>query len=147
MKQTKKDVVGLEGLLIQPIQRIPRYILLLDTLNGKTPDNHPDKENAQEASKSLQRVMNYLDQDITSHEFRQKFLDFGAKIKGASVMPPFPPSFSSFLPSLFPLLLPSPPSLFSPLSSLFPLHFYSPTLPFSLFLHSLSSLFQFPFIT
>ena len=124
MKQTKKDVVGLEGLLIQPIQRIPRYILLLDTLNGKTPDNHPDKENAQEASKSLQRVMNYLDQDITSHEFRQKFLDFGAKIKGASVMPPFPsPSPRS-----------SPPySLSSPsLSSLFPPFVF----PFSLFLHS-----------
>lgn len=75
----------MEGLLIQPIQRIPRYILLLNELERKTPDNHPDKDNLQRASEEFDRVLTYLDKDITSHEFREKFLNMGTKIKGAEV--------------------------------------------------------------
>ena len=79
-------VKALEGLLIQPIQRIPRYILLLNELERKTPDNHPDKENLKRASDELDRVLTYLDKDITSHEFREKFLNMGTKVKGAEVL-------------------------------------------------------------
>lgn len=67
-----------------PIQRIPRIILLLGELQRKTPEGHPDKETLGQASEALDEVMNYLDKDITSEEFRAKFLDMGTKFKGAS---------------------------------------------------------------
>ncbi len=31
--------------LIQPVQRIPRYVLLLEDIKNLTPPNHPDYEN------------------------------------------------------------------------------------------------------
>ena len=38
-----------------------------------------------ELVEALDEVMNYLDKDITSEEFREKFLAMGSKFKGASV--------------------------------------------------------------
>jgi hypothetical protein len=77
--------VSLEGLLIQPIQRIPRYILLLGELERKTDATHPDKTILTEAIGCMDRVMTYLDQDITSQEYREKFLTMGTKFGGAAV--------------------------------------------------------------
>lgn len=68
-----------------PIQRIPRIILLLGELQRKTPDTHPDKDLLGQAIESLDEVMNYLDKDITSEEFRAKFLNMGKKFKGGNV--------------------------------------------------------------
>jgi len=79
----EKGAVSLEGLLIQPVQRIPRYILLLGELHRKTPDNHPDKQNLADAIAGMERVMTYLDSEITSHEYREKFLALGARVRGA----------------------------------------------------------------
>eukprot|EP01103_Thecamoeba_quadrilineata_P007259 TRINITY_DN1707_c0_g2_i2.p1 TRINITY_DN1707_c0_g2~~TRINITY_DN1707_c0_g2_i2.p1 ORF type:complete len:565 (+),score=92.42 TRINITY_DN1707_c0_g2_i2:40-1734(+) len=46
----------LPALLITPIQRIPRYRLLLEELNKYTPDDHPDKSNGLKALKSISEV-------------------------------------------------------------------------------------------
>lgn len=43
----RKEVLpvgGLEGLLIMPIQRIPRYVLLLEDLLKATPEGHCDRD-------------------------------------------------------------------------------------------------------
>merc|ERR1712137_1425581 len=79
-----KATVKLESLIIMPVQRIPRIILLLGELGRKTPEDHADKALLEEAGQALDDVMNYLDKDITSEEFRTKFLDMGTKFKGAS---------------------------------------------------------------
>ena len=79
-----KATVKLESLIIMPIQRIPRIILLLGELQRKTADEHPDKEILGQAIDALDGVMNFLDKDITSEEFREKFLQMGTKFKGGS---------------------------------------------------------------
>ena len=43
----------LESLLIQPIQRVPRYILLLSDLLRNTPEDHPDRELIDRAIKEI----------------------------------------------------------------------------------------------
>lgn len=40
-----QNAIIIESLLIQPIQRIPRYSLLLEDLFKNTPMDHPDYEN------------------------------------------------------------------------------------------------------
>jgi len=78
-----KGVVALENLLIKPIQRIPRYVLLVEELYRKTPISHPDKDNLQEAIKKLQKLTTFLDQEITSYENRELFLSLAQQIHGA----------------------------------------------------------------
>ena len=36
--------LDMQSLLIEPIQRIPRYPMLIERLAALTPDEHPDKE-------------------------------------------------------------------------------------------------------
>merc|ERR1712137_849715 len=57
----EKATVKLESLIIMPVQRIPRIILLLGELQRKTPDTHPDKDILGQAIEALDEVMNYLD--------------------------------------------------------------------------------------
>jgi len=80
--KTEKAATKLESLLIQVIQRIPRWILLLNECASKTPAGHPDLEYLGPAAQALDDVMNYLNADITSHEFREKFLNMRSKVKG-----------------------------------------------------------------
>jgi hypothetical protein len=79
-----KATVKLESLIIMPVQRIPRIILLLTELSRKTPEDHPDKKLLDDAVVALDEVMNFLDKDITSEEFRAKFLNMGSKVKGGA---------------------------------------------------------------
>ena len=58
----------LPNLLIQPIQRIPRYNLLLRDLLAKTDASHPDHEYLSAGLETLESVMNYLDANITQAE-------------------------------------------------------------------------------
>lgn len=75
---------SLEGLLIQPVQRIPRYIMLLGELLRKTDESHVDFPALEKSITELEQVMTKLDMEITAHEFREKFLSMGSKIKGAT---------------------------------------------------------------
>lgn len=52
----------IEGLLITPIQRIPRYMLLLTDLISKTPQDHPDYN---DLTKSFERCVSLLEYDPT----------------------------------------------------------------------------------
>ena len=56
--QTKKELVGFDlySLLIQPIQRIPRYRLLFEELLKNTPEFHPDYEPMSKTLQSIQDV-------------------------------------------------------------------------------------------
>ena len=72
------------NLLIQPIQRIPRYNLLLRDLLEKTDATHPDYNHLKVALATLEGVMEYLDKNITEIENIEKMLKFSS-VKGADV--------------------------------------------------------------
>ena len=50
----------LNALLITPVQRIPRYKLLLDDMIKNTPRYHPDKENLMEARTQIDAIAWYI---------------------------------------------------------------------------------------
>lgn len=83
--RTVKAATKLENLLIQVIQRIPRWILLLNECASKTPAGHPDSQYLPDAASALDRVVSYLNEDITSSEQREKFLNMRTKLKGVDV--------------------------------------------------------------
>jgi hypothetical protein len=53
---------SLDSFLIMPVQRIPRYILLLSELKKHTPSDHPDYPKITEAWTSMQEVANYVNE-------------------------------------------------------------------------------------
>jgi hypothetical protein len=52
--------MDLEHLLIMPVQRVPRYNLLLEDLFKKTPDDHIDKEDLRMACDKLHSIANKI---------------------------------------------------------------------------------------
>ena len=82
--ETKANTLRLPNLLIQPIQRIPRYNLLIRDLLAKTPEEHPDHKHLTAALTILEGVMEYLDKNITLMENNEKILKFSS-VKGAEV--------------------------------------------------------------
>jgi hypothetical protein len=60
--------LALDHLLIMPIQRIPRYTLLLGELLRSTEPNHPDYDDLKKAIKSLEDVRSFT--SILCHRFR-----------------------------------------------------------------------------
>lgn len=52
----------LQSYLIMPIQRIPRYVLLLTDLFKSTPEGHPDYEDLSKALKKMEDVAKYVNQ-------------------------------------------------------------------------------------
>jgi len=66
----------LMNLLITPVQRIPRYEMLLKQLIKYTPKEHPDSKNINKAYTSVLSVADFLNegkkQDLTLHKFERK---------------------------------------------------------------------------
>jgi len=54
--------VGLLSLLVMPIQRIPRYRMLLETLVKHTPEMHPDFSTLQESLVLVSKVAESINQ-------------------------------------------------------------------------------------
>eukprot|EP01105_Mastigella_eilhardi_P002309 TRINITY_DN1282_c1_g1_i14.p1 TRINITY_DN1282_c1_g1~~TRINITY_DN1282_c1_g1_i14.p1 ORF type:complete len:480 (-),score=135.88 TRINITY_DN1282_c1_g1_i14:2355-3794(-) len=52
--------LNLQGLLITPVQRLPRYVLLLRDLLKNTPASHPDEEPLRQALKEMQELADYV---------------------------------------------------------------------------------------
>jgi hypothetical protein len=62
----------LSSLLITPIQRIPRYILLLKELQRSTPKTHPDSEILSSALESFEALAVHLDKVKNSADTKEK---------------------------------------------------------------------------
>lgn len=60
--------LDLEALLIQPVQRIPRYRLLLEDLVKNTPASHPDKANLEASLSNIRDVANDINESIRATE-------------------------------------------------------------------------------
>ena len=50
-----RGLASLPAFLISPVQRLPRYLLLLKDLFKCTPEDHPDYQNVQKAYDSLSK--------------------------------------------------------------------------------------------
>ncbi|KAH3759611.1 protein ECT2 [Pelomyxa schiedti] len=54
--------LNVNGLLITPVQRIPRYVLLLTDLLKSTPEGHPDHDPLKRALESVKALADYINQ-------------------------------------------------------------------------------------
>ena len=62
--QAKSSCLDLESFLIMPVQRIPRYLMLLQNLLKYTPDGHPDHHNLRRALDLLQERLVRINQEV-----------------------------------------------------------------------------------
>jgi hypothetical protein len=64
--------LSLEHLLIMPVQRMPRYVMLLTELSRATPFTHPDKDDIEKAIAKLQEVTQHVNDFIKKAESSKK---------------------------------------------------------------------------
>ncbi|KAJ1942095.1 hypothetical protein FBU59_003301, partial [Linderina macrospora] len=60
--------LSFQSYLLLPVQRIPRYKLLLDDLLRNTPPSHVDHENIKDALKTIEEVASFVNENIQEHE-------------------------------------------------------------------------------
>jgi len=72
----------LSSLLIMPVQRIPRYALLLTELIKLTNEGHPDLENLRKAEKLVKEIAGSLNEFIKDAEGRNKVLSISNSLVG-----------------------------------------------------------------
>jgi hypothetical protein len=65
-----------------PIQRIPRYLLLLKELIKHTPESHPDFTNLNEAHDKIQKVANALNEAEREAESMHKIYLIQTSLEG-----------------------------------------------------------------
>jgi len=68
----REGVLDLMSLLIQPVQRIPRYKLLLEDVLKKTPESHPDNKDLKLALQKIEDIANTVNESIRKYENLQK---------------------------------------------------------------------------
>ncbi|XP_069133251.1 rho guanine nucleotide exchange factor 39-like [Argopecten irradians] len=75
-QEDKPEVKGLKinALLITPVQRVPRYKLLLEDLMEHTSPDHHDYEHLQEATKQVTDIAAHINDHIKQHDNFQKML-------------------------------------------------------------------------
>eukprot|EP00010_Vexillifera_abyssalis_P005062 CAMPEP_0201551350 /NCGR_PEP_ID=MMETSP0173_2-20130828/7538_1 /ASSEMBLY_ACC=CAM_ASM_000268 /TAXON_ID=218659 /ORGANISM="Vexillifera sp., Strain DIVA3 564/2" /LENGTH=578 /DNA_ID=CAMNT_0047961573 /DNA_START=240 /DNA_END=1972 /DNA_ORIENTATION=- len=71
--------MSLEHLLIMPVQRIPRYNLLLSDLIKKTSESHPDFVNLNKALLSTKQVADHVNKSIHQSENLKKLIAQSSK--------------------------------------------------------------------
>lgn len=74
--------LNLGALLITPVQRVPRYKLLLESLLNKTPRDHPDFEKLQDATVEINKVAHHINENIRQRENFQKMLSIQNALTG-----------------------------------------------------------------
>ncbi|KAG0306876.1 hypothetical protein BGZ98_001529 [Dissophora globulifera] len=73
-----------QAYLMLPVQRIPRYRMLLESLLRHTPDDHPDHRKLQTAFESMEQTANFVNETIRQHEMFGEMLDLQSRITGFS---------------------------------------------------------------
>ncbi|KAJ2742871.1 hypothetical protein GGI20_004174 [Coemansia sp. BCRC 34301] len=84
---TQIGQVGLDGHLLTPVQRLPRYRMLLMDLLSNTPANHPDHESLYSALKDLNRTIYEVNEKkrVFEHQFRLRKIQ--EKVAGSAEIP------------------------------------------------------------
>ncbi|KAJ1818676.1 hypothetical protein LPJ56_003796, partial [Coemansia sp. RSA 2599] len=84
---TQLGQVGLDGHLLTPVQRLPRYrMLLLDLLNN-TPEDHPDHEALYAALKELNRTIYEVNEKKRVFENQSRLRKIQEKVVGSAEIP------------------------------------------------------------
>lgn len=78
----KLNKLGLLSFLILPVQRIPRYVLLLSDLLKNTVPQHPDYENIKAALQQIKELADYINIRKQDSEEINKILAIQQKIIG-----------------------------------------------------------------
>ena len=65
-----------------PVQRIPRYKLLLEDLLKKTVETHPDYLNLKKAYQVIENVATFVNETIRQHEMFINMLDIQKSLTG-----------------------------------------------------------------
>eukprot|EP00049_Salpingoeca_infusionum_P012075 m.214233 g.214233 ORF g.214233 m.214233 type:complete len:822 (-) comp15100_c2_seq1:251-2716(-) len=81
MEQPRCGKLWLDDHLIGPIQRLPRYILLLRDLNKRTPDTHVDKNYLPEAIARLEKLTQKVNQSKATAEKSLKMVEIQRMVK------------------------------------------------------------------
>jgi hypothetical protein len=70
----------LGGLMIQPVQRIPRFVMMLEDLIKNTWDIHTDLEGLQLACQEIKKVATYINEQKREFENTEKLVALQSKI-------------------------------------------------------------------
>ncbi|KAF9124881.1 hypothetical protein BGW39_007840 [Mortierella sp. 14UC] len=71
-----------QSYLMLPVQRIPRYRMLLESLLRHTPEDHPDHRKLQTAFESMEQTANFVNETIRQHEMFGEMVGLRSKITG-----------------------------------------------------------------
>lgn len=71
-----------QSYLMLPVQRIPRYRMLLEGLLRHTPEEHPDHRKLQTAFESMEQTANFVNETIRQHEMFGEMVGLQSKITG-----------------------------------------------------------------
>jgi hypothetical protein len=82
VKHPELGSAGLPHYLIQPIQRVPRYVMLLDQLVKFTPETHADHQNLGIALDKIKKITEYLNEAKRNAENVNKILDIENTVTG-----------------------------------------------------------------
>jgi len=69
-----------ESLRIAPVQRIPRYVLLLTELDKKTKSSHPDSAPVRGALRAISVVAQHINERMRASELEAKILEIQASL-------------------------------------------------------------------
>ncbi|ELR22649.1 RhoGEF domain containing protein, partial [Acanthamoeba castellanii str. Neff] len=67
--------LGIQSFLIQPVQRVPRYLLLLNALLKRTDPDHKDYNNIQKAAQQVSQVADYIEKRARESENIAKVIE------------------------------------------------------------------------
>ncbi|KAI8816289.1 uncharacterized protein EV422DRAFT_571856 [Fimicolochytrium jonesii] len=83
-QHTNPELKGLrlESFLIMPVQRIPRYKMLLEELVKKTDVHHPDHETLKNSLERIAEVAVFVNEAIREHEMVQELIALQGLIHG-----------------------------------------------------------------
>ena len=76
-------ILGLNSLRLVPVQRIPRYVLLLKDLLQNTEEDHPDKIPLEKALAAFQKIAVEINEKKRDAENRAKVQHYDLLLKGS----------------------------------------------------------------
>ncbi|KAJ3081676.1 hypothetical protein HK102_002203 [Quaeritorhiza haematococci] len=83
-RSSKRECKGLsiQGYLIMPVQRIPRYKLLLEDLLKHTAEDHADYHNLRKSLHLIEQIATFVNEMIRQHEMAMQMLDIQKSLLG-----------------------------------------------------------------
>ncbi|TPX66165.1 hypothetical protein SpCBS45565_g04685 [Spizellomyces sp. 'palustris'] len=83
-QNTNPDLKGLgfQAYLIMPVQRIPRYKMLVEDLLKHTEVDHPDHSTLQKSLETIAEVAVFVNETIRHHEMMQELIEMQKCIRG-----------------------------------------------------------------